>query len=63
MSEPKNVNGYVVSKLQDGQWWLSDASGEAIAGPFASEAAAIEVAAVLQDQPKAAARRRTGPKS
>jgi hypothetical protein len=57
MSEPKSINGYLINKLQDGQWWVSDASGEAIAGPFASEGSAIEVAAVLQDQPKAHARR------
>ncbi|WP_397453536.1 hypothetical protein [Pseudomonas sp. NA-150] len=63
MSEAKSVNGYLISKLKDGQWWLSDASGEAVAGPFASEAAATDVAAVLQDQPKAPARRRSGPKS
>jgi len=62
MSEAKNVNGYLIKKLQDGQWWVSDASGEAIAGPFASENAAVEVAAVLQDQPKAPVRRRSGPK-
>ncbi|MDY7560337.1 hypothetical protein QN382_15035 [Pseudomonas sp. 10B1] len=63
MSEVKNVNGYLINKLQDGQWWVSDATGEAIAGPFDSESAAIEVAAVLQDQPKAHTRRRSGPKS
>lgn len=62
MSDVKNVNGYLINKLQDGQWWVSDAGGEAIAGPFSSEAAAIEVAAVLQDQPKAHSRRRSGPK-
>ncbi len=61
MSEVKSVNGYLINKLQDGQWWVSDALGEAIAGPFASESAAIEVAAVLQDQPKAP-RRRSNPK-
>jgi|GEM_PF-434070 len=61
MSQEKSVNGYLIKKLQDGQWWACAADGEAIAGPFATEAAAIEVAAVLQDQPKAA-RRRSGPK-
>jgi hypothetical protein len=63
MSATNSVNGYLISKLKDGQWWLSDASGEAIAGPFTSEASTIEVAAVLQDQPKAPARRRSVPKS
>ncbi|WP_297840228.1 hypothetical protein [Pseudomonas sp.] len=62
MSEAKSVNGYLINKLKDGLWWVSDASAEAIAGPFTTEAAAIEVAAVLQDQPKAHARRRSGPK-
>ncbi|MET0126496.1 MAG: hypothetical protein ABW209_13415, partial [Pseudomonas caspiana] len=57
MSQVKNVNGYLIKKLQDGQWWACSAEGEAIAGPFISEEAAIEVAAVLQDQPKAARRR------
>ncbi len=62
MSDVKSVNGYLIKQLQDGQWWVSDASGEAIAGPFASQSAAMEVAAVLQDQPKAAARRPSGRK-
>jgi hypothetical protein len=57
MSEVKSVNGYQIKKLQDGQWWACAGDGEAVAGPFASESAAIEVAAVLQDQPKAARRR------
>lgn len=57
MSQEKNVNGYLIKKLQDSQWWACSADGEAIAGPFASEEAAVEVAAVLQDQPKAARRR------
>lgn len=62
MSEVKSVNGYLIKKLEDKQWWVTDADGEAIAGPFATESSAIEVAAVLQDQPKAA-RRRSSPKS
>ena len=57
MSDVKTINGYLINKLQDGQWWVCAANAEAIAGPFASESAAIEVAAVLQDQPKAAPRR------
>lgn len=61
MSDVKSVNGYLIKKLGDGQWWVTATDGEAIAGPFASESAAIEVAAVFQDQPKAA-RRRSSPK-
>ncbi|MCD5980186.1 hypothetical protein [Pseudomonas quasicaspiana] len=57
MSSVKNINGYLIKKLQDGQWWACSAEDEAIAGPFGSEEAAVEVAAVLQDQPKAARRR------
>jgi len=57
MSDVKSVNGYLIKKLEDGQWWVTAADGESIAGPFAIESAAIEVAAVLQDQPKAARRR------
>ncbi|WP_341519954.1 hypothetical protein AABC73_15560 [Pseudomonas sp. G.S.17] len=57
MSDVKSVNGYLIKKLEDGQWWVTAADGESIAGPFATESAAIEVAAVLQDQPKAARRR------
>jgi len=62
MSEAKSVIGYLIYILIDGLWWVSDASGEAIAGPFTTETAAIEVAAVLQDQPKAHSRRRSSPK-
>jgi hypothetical protein len=57
MADVKTVNGYLINKLQDGQWWVCASNAEAIAGPFASESAAVEVAAVLQDQPKAARRR------
>lgn len=57
MSDVKTVNGYLIKKLQDGQWWVCATDAEAIAGPFASESAAVDVAAVLQDQPKAARRR------
>lgn len=62
MSQEKTVNGYTIKKLQDGQWWVCVPQGEAIAGPFASEGSAVEVAAVLQDQPKAATRR-SGPRN
>lgn len=58
MSATKSVNGYLINKASDGQWWVAGASGENIAGPFASEALATEVAAVLQDQPPPPARRR-----
>lgn len=57
MAQAKNVNGYLIKKLQDGQWWACSSEGEPVAGPFASEEAAVEVASVLQDQPKAAPRR------
>jgi hypothetical protein len=59
MSLAKTVNGYLIQKCQDGQWWACSADGEAVAGPFTDEGAAAEVAAVLQDQPKAARRRST----
>lgn len=59
MSEVKNVNGYLIKKLQDGQWWLVGHDEEAVAGPFPSESTAIEVAAVFQDTPTA---RRKGDK-
>ena len=62
MSQVKNVNGYLIKKLQDAQWWACSAEGEAVAGPFDNENAAVAVASVLQDQPKAA-RRRPGNKS
>lgn len=61
MSEVKNVNGYLIKKLQDGQWWLVGHDEEPVAGPFASESSAIEVAAVFQDT--AVPRRRTDKKS
>ncbi|WP_421546740.1 hypothetical protein [Pseudomonas sp. QD4] len=58
MSAAKSINGYLISKAQDGQWWVTSSNGENIAGPFVSEALAIEVASVLQDQPPPPARRR-----
>nr|WP_314581255.1 hypothetical protein [uncultured Pseudomonas sp.] len=61
MSEVKSVNGYQIKKLQDAQWWLVGLDEEAVAGPFASEASAIEVASVFQDTP--APRRRADKKS
>ncbi len=51
MSEVKSVNGYLIKKLSDGQWWLVGHDQEAVAGPFASEASAIEVASVFEDTP------------
>lgn len=60
MSQAKNVNGYLIKKLENDQWWACSAEGEPVAGPFDTEAAAVEVAAVLQDQPKAARRRPGG---
>ncbi|MBH2031340.1 MAG: hypothetical protein I8H93_06110 [Pseudomonadales bacterium] len=47
MSEAKSVNGFLINQAKDG-WWVFDANGESIAGPFPTEASAIEVASVLQ---------------
>jgi len=51
MSEVKSVNGYQIKRLQDGQWWLVGHDEEAVAGPFAREGTAVEVASVFQDTP------------
>ncbi|MNL02561.1 hypothetical protein D3C87_1230710 [compost metagenome] len=48
MSAAKSVNGYLINKAKDGQWWVDSVGGENIAGPFPSEAMAVEVASVLQ---------------
>jgi len=48
MSVAKSVNGYLINKAKDGQWWVDSANGERIAGPFPTEALAIEVASVLE---------------
>jgi hypothetical protein len=48
MSAAKSVNGYLINKAKDSQWWVDSASGENIAGPFPTEAMAVEVASVLQ---------------
>lgn len=61
MSAAKSVNGYLINKAKDGQWWVDSASGENIAGPFPTEALAIEVASVLQDTPPAPKRRGAKP--
>ena len=61
MSDVKSVNGYQIKKLHDGQWWLVGHDEEAVAGPFASESSAIEVASVFQDT--APPRRRADKKS
>lgn len=61
MAEVKTINGYQIKKLQDGQWWLVGIGDEAVAGPFASESSAIEVAAVFEDTP--APRRRADKKT
>ena len=60
MAEVKTINGYQIKKLQDGQWWLVGIGEEPVAGPFASESSAIEVAAVFEDTP--APRRRADKK-
>ena len=48
MSEAKSVNGFLINPAKDGQWWVDNTGGENIAGPFPTEALAIEVASVLQ---------------
>ena len=48
MSEAKSVNGFLINQVKDGQWWVASATGENIAGPFPTEALAIEVASVLE---------------
>ena len=48
MSAAKSVNGFLINKAQDGQWWVGSVAGENIAGPFPTEAMAIEVASVLE---------------
>jgi len=57
MSAAKSVNGYLINQAKDGQWWVASVEGENIAGPFPSEALAIEVASVFQDQRPAPKRR------
>jgi len=59
MSAAKSVNGYLINQAKDGQWWVDSAIGENVAGPFPTQALAIEVAEVLQDQPAPPARRRS----
>jgi hypothetical protein len=48
MSAEKSVNGFLINQVKDGQWWVASVAGENIAGPFPSEALAIEVASVLE---------------
>ncbi|MEJ5061096.1 MULTISPECIES: hypothetical protein [unclassified Pseudomonas] len=62
MSEAKSVNGYLINKAKDGQWSIFSAAGENVAGPFPTEAMAIEVAAVLElehPQPKRRGKEKT----
>ncbi|AMB84665.1 hypothetical protein AWM79_04830 [Pseudomonas agarici] len=58
MSTAKKVNGYLINPAKDGQWWVASVDGENIAGPFSTEALAIEVATVFQDTPAPTATRR-----
>lgn len=51
MSTPLTVNGYLIKEKTSDAWWIIDSSGDEIAGPFASQQQAAEVAGVLQDQP------------
>ncbi|WP_283184159.1 hypothetical protein [Pseudomonas svalbardensis] len=49
MSVAKSVNGFLINQAKDGQWWIFNfGGGEEIAGPFPTEAKAIEVASVLE---------------
>jgi hypothetical protein len=57
MSAAKSVNGYLINQAKDGQWWVDSAGGENIAGPFPTEALAIEVASVLELEHPAPKRR------
>ena len=57
MSEAKSVNGFLINQAKDGQWWVDSAGGENIAGPFPTEASAIEVASVLELEHPAPKRR------
>ncbi|MHC8320106.1 hypothetical protein ACYZT4_05320 [Pseudomonas sp. GB2N2] len=57
MSEAKSVNGFLINQAKDGQWWVDGVSGENIAGPFPTEASAIEVASVLELEHPAPKRR------
>ena len=57
MSATISVNGYEIKPDNSGQWCVFAASGENVAGPFSSQQAAADVAAVFQDQPEPAARR------
>lgn len=57
MSEAKSVNGYLINQAKDGQWWIDSVGGENIAGPFPTEASAIEVASVLELEHPAPKRR------
>lgn len=58
MSETNTINGYTIKQNPAGEWWMVDLANENVAGPFASEQAAIEIASVFQDQPAPPARRR-----
>lgn len=50
MSEPKGVNGYLITQQADGRWSLINFHGESVAGTFATEAEAIAVAEVFVDE-------------
>ncbi|EJM18294.1 hypothetical protein PMI22_03247 [Pseudomonas sp. GM21] len=58
MSEAKSVNGFLIKQAEDSQWWIRNfGDTENIAGPFTTEATAIEVASVLQLEHPPVARR------
>ncbi|ROM34054.1 hypothetical protein BK648_25225 [Pseudomonas poae] len=49
MSEPKGVNGYLITQRADG-WHLINFHGDSVAGTFATEREAIMVAEVFVDE-------------
>ena len=49
MSEPKGVNGYLITKRADG-WHLINFHGDSVAGVFETESMAIAVAEVFVDE-------------
>eukprot|EP01034_Spumella_vulgaris_P002490 gene2490-3236_t len=49
MSEPKGVNGYLITKRADG-WHLINFHGDSVAGAFATESQATAVAEVFVDE-------------
>ncbi|KRP70566.1 MULTISPECIES: hypothetical protein [Pseudomonas] len=49
MSEPKGVNGYLITQRTDG-WHLINFHGDSVAGTFSTESQAVTVAEVFVDE-------------